>query len=75
MTQASGVLEVQPQQILVHLMPRVNYSPQLRRVIVNVLEQLNQQRPLLPDGSRRPLKFRLGRRSELKLSVQAEESG
>lgn len=75
LTQASGVLEVQPAQIVVHLLPRVNYSPQLRRVIGSVLEQLNQQRPLLPDGSGRPLKFRLGRRSELKLSVQTEESG
>jgi hypothetical protein len=75
LTQASGVLEAQKEQIVVHLMPRVNYSPQLRRVIGSVLEQLNPQRPVLPDGSGRPLKFRLGRRSELKLSVQAEESG
>ncbi len=72
LTQASGVLEVQPEQIVVHLMPRVNYSPQLRRVIASVLEQLNLQRPLLPDGSGRPLKFRLGRRSELQLSVQVQ---
>lgn len=75
LTQASGVLEVQPGQIVVHLMPRVNYSPQLRRVIGGVLDQLNQQRPVLPDGSGRPLKFRLGRRSELQLSVQVEGAG
>jgi hypothetical protein len=72
LTQASGVLEVQAEQIVVHLMPRVNYSPQLRRIIGGVLEGLNAQVPLLPDGSGRRLRFRLGRRSELKLGLQVE---
>mgnify|MGYP001566821115 CR=1 FL=1 len=72
LTQASGVLEVQPEQIVVHLMPPVNYSPQLRRIIGGVLEGLNAQAPPLPDGSGRRLKFRLGRRSELKLGLQVE---
>ena len=73
MTQASGVLEVQQEQIVVPLMPVVNYSPQLRRIIGGVLEQINAQPPHLPDGSGRKLKFRLARRSELKLSLQVEE--
>ena len=72
LTQASGVLEVQAEQIVVHLMPRVNYSPQLRRILGGVLEPINQQPPHLPDGSGRKLKFRLARRSELKLSLQVE---
>ena len=69
LTQASGVLEVQAEQIVVHLLPRVNYSPQLRRIIGGVLEGLNGQQPQLPDGSGRRLKLRLGRRSELKLGL------
>lgn len=72
LTQASGVLEVQPEQIVVHLMPRVNYSPQLRRIIGEVLEGLNARQPQLPDGSGRRLKLRLGRRSELKLGLQVQ---
>ncbi len=72
LTQASGVLEVPPEQIVVHLMPRVNYSPQLRRVIASVLQGLNAQPPQLPDGSGRRLKFRLGHRNELKLSLQVD---
>jgi hypothetical protein len=72
LTQCSGVLEVQEKQIGVHLMPQVNYSPQLRRIIGGVLEGLNAQGPVLPDGSGRRLKFRLGRRSELKLDLQAQ---
>jgi hypothetical protein len=70
LTQASGVLEVGAEQIVVHLLPRVNYSPQLRRIIGQRLEQLNQQQPVLPDGSGRRLKFRLANRSEMKLSME-----
>ena len=71
LTQASGVLEVRAEQITVHLLPRVNYSPQLRRIIGQQLEQINQQQPVLPDGSGRRLKFRLANRTELKLSMQS----
>ena len=70
LTQSSGVLEVHPDQILVHLMPRVNYPPQLRRIITAVLDGINTQKPVLPDGSGRSLKLRLAQRSEMTLSIQ-----
>ena len=70
LTQASGVLEVGPEQIIVHLMPRVNYPPQLRRILTTVLEAINVQQPVLPDGSGRRLKLRLAHRREMKLSIQ-----
>jgi transposase-like protein len=68
--QGSGVLEVRPELILVHLMPRVIYPPQLRRIISAVLETINAQHPVLPDGSNRKLKLRLGQRDEMTLSIQ-----
>lgn len=68
--QGSGVLEVRPELILVHLMPRVIYPPQLRRIISAVLEAINAQHPVLPDGSGRKLKLRLGQRDEISLSIQ-----
>lgn len=71
LTQASGVLEVRAEQIVVHLLPRVNYSPQLRRIIGQRLDQINEQQPVLPDGSARRLKFRLANRTEMKLSMQS----
>ena len=64
------MLEVQAEQIVVHRLPRVNYSPRLRRVIEPLLEQLNAAQPRLPDSSNRVLKFRLGRKAEVKLSIQ-----
>jgi hypothetical protein len=70
LTQASGVLEVGLDQIVVHLMPRVNYPPRLRRILTTVLEAINAHTPVLPDGSNRRLKLRLAQRSEMKLSIQ-----
>jgi hypothetical protein len=70
LTQASGVLEVRPDQILVHLMPRVDYPPQLRRIITARLDGINAQNPVLPDGRGRSLKLRLAQRSEMTLSIQ-----
>ena len=43
LTQASGVLEVKADRLVAHLMPRVNYPPQLRRILAAVLE--GSQRP------------------------------
>jgi DNA repair exonuclease SbcCD ATPase subunit len=70
LTQASGVLEVRQDEIVVHLMPRVNYPPQLRRIITAVLDGANAQKPVLPDGSNRELKLRLAQRTEMTLSIQ-----
>jgi hypothetical protein len=69
-TQASGVLEVKTDRLVAHLMPRVNYPPQLRRILAAVLEASNTQQPVLPDGSGRALKLRLADRSEMKLSIR-----
>jgi hypothetical protein len=69
LTQASGVLEVKTDRLVAHLMPRVNYPPQLRRILAAVLQASNAQQPLLPDGSGRALKLRLADRSEMKLSI------
>ena len=69
LTQASGVLEIKPDRLVAHLMPRVNYPPQLRRIVAAVLEASNTQQPVLPDGSGRALKLRLADRREMKLSI------
>ena len=69
LTQASGVLEVAADQIVVHLMPRVNYAPRVRRIITELLAELNAKEPLFPDGSGRRFKLRLTSRSELRLSI------
>ena len=69
LTQASGVLEIKTDRVVAHLMPQVNYPPQLRRILAAVLKDINTQRPVLPDGSGCALKLRLADRSEMKLSI------
>ena len=72
LTQANGVLEVGEQAITVHLLPQVNYSPKLQRIIGRLLEDLNGQKPEMPDGTQRRLQFRLAARSELRLRMQID---
>jgi hypothetical protein len=69
LTLSSGVLEMGAERVTVHLMPTVNYSPQLRRIIAKVLERVNQEELQLPDGTGRKLRFRLGHRSELQVAI------
>ena len=70
LTLASGVLEMGVESITVHLMPKVNYSPKLQRIIGQLLEQVNEQGLALPDGTKRKLRFRLGRKSELRVTMK-----
>jgi hypothetical protein len=72
LTQCSGVLEVAAEQIVVHLMPRVNYAPRVRRIITKLLAELNAKKPMFPDGSGRRFRLRLASRSELRLSIAGE---
>ena len=70
MTLSSGVLEIGAEWVTVHLMPKVNYSPQLRRVIGQVLDQINREGLEWPDGTARKLRYRLGHRSELQVTMR-----
>ena len=69
LTQSPGILEVNAQQIIVHLMPRTAYGGELRTAVLKTLEGLNAaglDHPCLPG---RKLKFRLGQRSEMELKM------
>jgi hypothetical protein len=72
LTQASGVLELKAGQSTIHLLPKVNYPPHLRRMVEGYLDQLNRTGVRMPDGSGRPLQFRLAKKSELQLSMIPE---
>jgi hypothetical protein len=53
----------------VHLMPRVNYAPRVRRIITELLAELNAKEPRVPRRQRATCKLRLASRSELRLSI------
>jgi hypothetical protein len=73
LTQSAGVLEVTTDSIVVNIMPQVSFSPQLRRVISKVFEELNAHQLVLPDESSRKLIMRLADRSELKVTLQKQD--
>jgi hypothetical protein len=69
LTRCGGVLQPDPSQVTAHLLPRVIYPKQLRKIIERYLEQVNQSEPKMPDGSERRLIFRLAKRSDFKLTL------
>jgi len=70
LTQSGGVLRWTGQEFEVHLVPQVNYAPALRKVVENLLGQVNSAQPRLPDGSNRPLTFFLSNRSDFEIRLK-----
>ena len=59
LTQSSGLLRWNGTELEVHLTPRVNYQPGLKKILRSVLESCTRQELTLPDGSGRKLSFHL----------------
>jgi hypothetical protein len=72
LTQSPGVMEVRPEQIVVHLMPRTNYGGELRKAVIQSLDHTNDLGLEHPCQPGRKLKFRLGQRSEMELKMNVE---
>lgn len=70
LTLSAGVLRWTGREIEVHLVPHLNYSPQLTKIIQKLMTALNERKPTLPDGSQRPLRFRLTRKEEIAVHLQ-----
>jgi hypothetical protein len=72
LTLTAGVLRWTGQEIEVHLVPHLNYSPQLRKIIQDLMNSLNQRPLKLPDGSQRPLRFYLTRKEQIALQIRSD---
>lgn len=72
LTLSAGVLRWNGQQIEVHLVPHLNYSPQLRNIIQKLMSSLNERNLTLPDGSQRPLRFRLTGKEQIAIRLQID---
>lgn len=70
LTLAAGVLRWTGEEIEVHLVPHLNYSPQLRKIIQKLMASLNERKLTLPDGSKRPLRFRLTDKQEISVRLE-----
>jgi hypothetical protein len=73
LTLSAGVLRWTGQEVEVHLLPQVNYSPRLRKIITSLMHSLNETGLVLPDGSGRKLRFRLARREEIQVRIEVPQ--
>ncbi len=69
LTQSGGVLRWTGQELEVHLIPRVNYPPKIRRIIDDLLSSYNEKKLTLPDGSGRPLRFYQTTREQIAIKL------
>ncbi|MGH9603425.1 MAG: hypothetical protein ACRD24_13670 [Terriglobales bacterium] len=72
LTLTAGVLRWTGQEIEVHLVPHLNYPPQLRTIIRELMRSLNQRRLTLPDGSGRQLRFFLTLKEQIVVQIRSD---
>lgn len=71
LTQSHGLLVNQSGRLEVHLITPVNFPPKIQRIVDNLLNEMNQQKLLLPDGSGTVLQFFLGQKAGIQLANQS----
>ncbi len=54
------------------LLPTACYPPKVRRIMERMLDDVNATNPLMPDGSKRTLRFRLGPKDGIGLAIVSE---
>jgi transposase len=62
LSHAHGVVSFADEQVHATIFPTAYYQPKVRRIIEEIFQQINNKRPLLPDGSRRVVHLELGKK-------------
>jgi len=58
-------------QVEVQLFPTAHYPPARRRIVGDLFEQINANGLRMPDGSERPITFKLGKKAGIELANKA----
>jgi len=74
LTQAHGIIIQQIDEVRIILFPTVNYPPKLRRIVEQILDQINSTTPIMPDGSGRHLRLCLGEKAGFQLAIVSESN-
>lgn len=69
LTQCDGVLVECAKEVHAYLLPTVNYSPKLCKLITEMLDQINAAQPQMPDDSKRPLRLHLAKKEGIQLAM------
>ena len=64
LSQAHGLVSFAGEQVQVTIFPTAHYQPKVRKIIEEIFNQINNKRPLLPDGSGRVVNLELGKRTD-----------
>jgi transposase len=64
LSQAHGLVSFADEQVQVTIFPTAHYQPKVRKIIEEIFNQINNKRPLLPDGSGRVVNLELGKRTD-----------
>ncbi|MDF1547132.1 MAG: hypothetical protein P1P88_04885 [Bacteroidales bacterium] len=57
LTRADGIIENKPGVTEISLTPKMEYQPKLKKIIAQVLNEINEMDPKMPDGSKRKIKL------------------
>jgi hypothetical protein len=69
LTQSDGVLAELADQVDAYLLPTVNYSPAIEKIVSELLTEINRKDPRMPDGSGRRLRLHLGQKTGLQVAI------
>ena len=71
LTHAHGVMISGDTQVEVQLFPTAHYPPALRNIVEDLFECIHATGLRMPDGSNRPITFRLGKKAGIELASAA----
>ncbi len=55
LTRSGGYWAQKTEKLTIFLTPQMEYQPKLKKIIDQLLDQINEMEPELPDGSRRKI--------------------
>jgi len=74
LTQCNGVMRQQGDGVEAILLPTAHYPPKVRGIVEQTLRDINATNPLMPDGSNRSLRFRLGPKDGIELAIASGDN-
>jgi hypothetical protein len=69
LTLADGILAESAEQVDAYLLPTVNYPPAIEKIVCQLLREINAKDPTMPDGSGRPLRLHLGKKTGFQIGI------
>jgi hypothetical protein len=74
LTRSNGLIRERGNTLEAILFPTPHYPRKIRAIVERLLEDINAEEPLMPDGSNRQIHLRLGKKNGIKLAIVNEEN-